>query len=348
DIFLSGGDSCNQTFPVVINDVPQVDISFDTLVGCLPFVPSIINNTTAGPPGTPPSYTWTITGGSQGVEWNFIGGTDSMDAAPQIRFDSTGIYNLDVQIANECDTINQCYQVEVLDISLATLTIPTDTVCLGTVVSFEFSDSFVATTTLTTNGDTFLNPISPITYSYTQSGVFPVTYTASNSCGVTNASGQVVVQDVPSAGLTLSADTICEGDAVLFTLTGGYPGNDSTLDIGLDTLTSINGFLSQTYGTGTAGTYIIRYTIQNDCGTATALDTLTVLAPPSPSISWSQSAICVDSCLNVLFSYAPVYSEDSVRVTITEPDGNIVDISSQSSPFTYCPDSTGIPVLSGQ
>ncbi|MCI4667467.1 MAG: PKD domain-containing protein [Bacteroidia bacterium] len=329
---------CLQTIPVVVKDVPQVNISFDTLRGCLPFIPLITNNTFSGPPGTAPSYTWMISGGTQGSHWDFLPGSNVNSPAPSIQFDSTGFYNLEVLVANDCDTILQCFQVEVLTLGVASLSIPVDTVCFGTPVSFDFSSSFMSTTVLNTGAGTFNNPISPLVFSNYNPGAYNVSFTSTNACGVSTVTGRVVVQDVPTAGLSLSSDRICEGESVIFTLNGGYPGTDSTLTItGFDTLTNnLNGSFTRTFGSGTAGTYIITYRIENACGIDEARDTLTIIAPPAPTLLRSQGVICVDSCIT--FSYTDTSANPglvSSWILIT-PRNDTIDFTGQGNSFTYC------------
>ncbi|MEM7659792.1 MAG: PKD domain-containing protein, partial [Bacteroidota bacterium] len=302
----------------VINDTPHVEILANDTSGCSPFLLTFTNNsfTTQGPALT---YEWTP---SPTLGWQFVNGTDASSTEPEIQFDSAGIYTVSVLVSNDCDSTIVPFTISVSEEPTAGLSLSTDTLCLGDPVILTFTGGFPAEDSLLIPGDAsgdILNPIAPFSFTYQSVGTYQILYLANNACGSDTSQAAITILDAPTATLTASTTTICEGGTVDFSFAGGFPANDSTFDPGDGSplISDPVGPLTHTYVN--PGTYTAYYEASNDCGTAIDSVIIEVESLPVITMSLGQDSICTSSSTVLNVGYAPIDPADIDTLFIISP-----------------------------
>jgi hypothetical protein len=174
---------------------------------------------------------------------------------------------------------------------------PNDTICQG------------QNATLTASGGTnYLWNTGAQTASITVNASGIYTVTISDACGLVTLSQQITVNPLPSATINVSGNTtICQGDSVLLTASGG------------DTYTWSNGSTGSSIYVNSAGNYTV--TATNNCGSNTSSPITIIINPlPNVSISASQNSICGNQNVLLTATGANTYSwntgSNSNQITI--------------------------------
>ena len=184
------------------------------------------------------------------------------------------------------------------------------TVCLGTSIdniTATFSGGTVAGSNLL--GMTFNPNNGVLSGTPNGSGQYTITVTSAYtpSCGTASASGTITVNPQPTASLSMSSVTTCEGTAITpITVTTSGGTVTSTLPAGL----SYNPQTGKITGIPTEAGTITITTTSTDCGTATANCTVTLTPAPSVSLSSNKNQ---DLC----------NSSEFTPITVTFAGGNV-------------------------
>ncbi|HEY0977574.1 MAG TPA: PKD domain-containing protein [Flavobacteriales bacterium] len=140
-------------------------------------------------------------------------------------------------------------------------------------------------------------PTFPHTIAYPAIGTYEVMLQDSNYCGIDTT--YITIQIVPPPQVTLSVDpdTVCAGEAVVFTptMTGG--ANQHRWNFGQGAGWQVSGAGTQSRVYNTPGTYIVRYVASINGATPGCSDTasVTVTVLPSPTVDFTldEDAACV-------------------------------------------------------
>ena len=127
-------------------------------------------------------------------------------------------------------------------------------------------------------------------------GTDTIIYTVTTTCGSVSTTDVISINPLPNAGTITGPDSLCVGTAII--LTDATPGGSWSAGNGNATVSG-----GVVLGVS-AGTDPISYSVTNSCGTASAVQIVTVVSfPTSGSIS-GISSVCVGSGIT-LFDAAP-------------------------------------------
>ena len=154
------------------------------------------------------------------------------------------------------------------------------------------------------------------------SGVYHVTFTATNATGTSNQSFTLTVNQAPAI-TSANKITFTVGSSGTFTVTAtGFPtptlSETGTLPSGV-TFNATTGVLSGTPAAGTGGTYVISFRATNVVSAATQSFTLTV--NQAPAITSAASAVFVVSTANTFTVTATGFPTPTYSETGTLPSG---------------------------
>jgi uncharacterized protein YjdB len=264
-------------------------ISYSVFVSCgivsatqtVTVVSAPISGTISGPSTVCQGGTITLSDGAAGGVW-------SSSATAVATVSGTGIVSgvaggtatVSYSVTNLCGTLAATKVVTVNPAPDAGTIIGASTLCQGG--SAALSDGISGGAWSSDN--TSVATVSGGVVNGIAAGSAGISYTVSNSCGSAHAAFTVTVSAPPAdAGIITGPDTVCTGDSIVLanTTTGGA-------------WSSVFGYSTVT-GSGvvtgvTAGTDTIVYTVSNSCGSAIAVQAVTVLSA-SDCISFTRNNV---------------------------------------------------------
>ena len=218
-------------------------------------------------------------------------------------YDTPGDYIVTATIQNECgnsvvltDTVTVQSNLAVDANSIYPYAYPSPA-CPGTEV--EFSASFGYQVYDWDFGDGTTSSNEQPDHIYNTPGNYTVTVTVTNGCGFQGtATTPVAIQSnllIQDVNFSISADTICPGDAIFFDADNDDGSLATYWDLG-DGTTSTNFGTSHSYST--VGVYPIELTVTNGCGNdSTVYDTVVVSNTHIPSSSDYQAFAQSEGCI---------------------------------------------------
>ncbi|MCR6639630.1 MAG: Ig-like domain-containing protein [Sporocytophaga sp.] len=122
------------------------------------------------------------------------------------------------------------------------------------------------------------------TYAAKTAGAYTVEVTNSNGCKATSAVKQISVNALPTAIITATASSFCEGASVTLTASSGssYRWLNGSVQVGT----------SSTYEANTAGAYTVEITDPNGCKATSQVKQISVNALPTANITAPASSFC--------------------------------------------------------
>ena len=321
----------------VVISPPILTVANTNISGCAPLVydpnPVILNG--GGTIGN--SLNWTVVGSATGYSAN--GGLNSANTT--FTFNNYGQYTVQLSAMNECGSTAASQPISVQsppDITLPNFTVNNSANCTPLLVTTgvnlvpntsaptSYSWSVVPNTGFTYSSGTFAS-MQP-TFSFTQSGAYQISVTASNQCGTDIENQGVSVTTIPTVALTNFPTTTCIG--VPFTpalsqvsvlngngtisSTNGLQWQVSPGVAGLNyTITGANSG-APTITFLTPGTFNIRLTATNQCGSQFDIETVSVAGPPLIS---GLSAIndCIELNSSFTAAFTPTVGANGSSVT---------------------------------
>jgi PKD repeat protein len=247
--------------------------------------PVIVNNSTNAD-----SYSWT-----------FGNGETSSLANPTVTYTEAGTYVITLTATNECGSVETTQTVEVIFPVTPAFASTGTTGCAPWSVDFTAQpqeDGLIYEWAFP-GGDPATSTDPNPTVNYLAAGAYDVILTITNAAGsasVTETS-YVVVNEGPTAGFTATA-TLGSLTVDLTDLSSNT--NGVTWDFG-DGNSSTDTPSSYTYEA--EGTYVITQTVENECGTDVATQTVTLVLPVTPVITSSVTSGCAP--LTVTFTASP-------------------------------------------
>ncbi|MBL4593775.1 MAG: PKD domain-containing protein [Flavobacteriales bacterium] len=362
-------NGCVVTGVVVMEQVPTASIVIpfgDPINGCAPASFNFNNNTQNVSQTT--NFTWDFGDGSPIL---FLDETNAGQTISHVYL--PGTVNCDVAVIltaeNYCNqgnpSVNTFFPIQVWDIDDAQIT--------ATDVLLCYPDTIVDFTNTTTrncfaNGNTAQryewwnfgnywgqgqdsiigwqpwgppnNP--PITMAYPGIGTYNVMLVDSSYCGLDTAYITIQIVPPPTAALTISKDTICEGETVTFGDLSGGGANGYSWNFGDGTgwIASGAGGVSHTYNF--AGDYVIQFAVFITGGTASCTDTATiplhVLPSPVANFNFDNNMGCDSMTVN----YTDFSSVDAVTWQWDFDNGNFSNLQNPPAQFYGAPGSYNV------
>lgn len=273
------------TFPDYITVQGLPTASFTATLAPGEATPVIVNNST----------------NATSYSWNFGNGETSGLENPSVTYTEPGTYIITLIATNACGSVETTQTVEVIFVVDASIASTGTMGCApwsvdftaqpqedGLMYEWEFPGGAPATSTAP-------NP----TVNYLAAGVYDVILTITNAAGSSSVTetGYIVVNEGPTAGFTATATP---GSLTIDLTDLSSNATSVTWDFG-DGNTTTNTPSSYTYDA--EGTYVITQTVENECGTDIATQTVTLILPVTPTITTSVTSGCAP--LTVSFTASP-------------------------------------------
>lgn len=278
---VTNGNGCDSTItlPVIVNDIPVANFTFDTV--CV---------------GSPTTFTDISTGAPIGWTWDFgDGNTSTTGPITQHTYAGAGVYLVSMIVDGGIGCIDQAFNiVTVSDVITAGIT-AIDSVCYKDVVDFFDNSTITSGTIIGYTWD--FGDGSPIettadaSHLYGAPGTYTVTHTATSDGGcVSSASIIITIVDVPTADF--SATVPCMGQATDFTDLTTVPSGTIDYwewDFGDGSPVDYTQNPSHTYGLD--GTYNVTLVVASVFG---CYDTVTIPVQiyPQPTAAFTNTTVC--------------------------------------------------------
>ncbi|MDD2982240.1 MAG: PKD domain-containing protein [Crocinitomicaceae bacterium] len=285
---VCGSSTIVKTICVEAPPVPNFSVNQDT--ACVSFtaiatdLSTLVNTCNV-------TYNWTVSfNGSLCLpstgNWTFASGTNASSQNPQFTFNAIGSFTIQLQLTNSCGSYTFSKIVIVKGppkVSVANIT----AICAGTsvipvgTVNSCYSPIDLYAWTFTAGSPASSSSLTPGAITFPTAGTYPITLSASNACGTSSATKNVLVKPFPIAVNPTSNSPLCAGSSLLLSLTNaagntyvwtGPNGYSSTLA----TITRANST------TAFSGTYSV---VASNSGCSAPAQSVTVLVNPLPTVS---------------------------------------------------------------
>ena len=281
------------TVEITVSSVPQPAFSSNVIAACTAVEVTYDDAST----NNPTSWSWTFEGGTPS--------TSTLEN-PIVQYAQSGVYDVTLEVANDQGASTMTTQ-EYITISDAP-TADFDITGNGTFV--EFANTSVGATSLAWDfGDGGSSTDASPTYNYAAEGIYTVTLTATNQCGVNVSTSTLDLYTVPTASFSSVASTLCVGETISF-MNQSSDNVDSynwTFDGGTPSVsTEANPIIKY----NTPGTYSVKLTVSNPTFSNTAIeeDIVVIIDTPTAAPSFTNNGLVYQFDDNT--TYGDTYSWD--------------------------------------
>ena len=284
--------------------------------------------------------TWTIISSTSGtlggfsysdISTGFVVTPIGLSYTPPPGFSGTDVFTIQVSDGTMADVTTITITVNPLPV-VAAIT-GADTVCSGFSTAFSSataggawstSDAGIANITSTTATSSDIAGVSV--------GNAIITYSKTNSCGTTNITHALYVNDVPAVASVTGTSLLCVGANATFidaTTGGAWSSSNSSIATVDPTTGDVTGV-----STGAAN---ISYTITNSCGSNSVFASITVDDIPVVPAIGGATTICAGSTTTLTnATTGGTWSSDAAGVaTINPTTGNMTGVSAGTANITY-------------
>jgi pectate lyase len=216
---------------------------------------------------------------STGSSYVWKNGTTQVGTSSTYTATATGAYTVEVTNASGCKATSAVTQITVNAAPTSTITAPATSFCTGGSVVLTASSG---SSYKWFNGTTQVGTAS--TYTATAAGTYTVEVTNAAGCKATSAVTQISVNNSPTATITTSSTSICDGSSVILTASAGssYKWFNGSTQVGTDV----------TYTATSAGAYTVEVTNNGGCKGTSAVTQIGIIAAPTATITASANSFC--------------------------------------------------------
>ncbi len=297
---------CFTSTPVTVNPLPLAGSVSGTMVLCV-------------------TAAVTLSDGIGGGIWSSaLPGIATVGSTGHVIGLANGTDTISYSVTNGCGTAVATAVVTINPLPISGTLSGPSSVCVGSTISLTSSGSPGVWTSSSTGFATVGSASG--TVSGASSGTTNISYTVTNSCGVSIASKQVTVNALPTV-ITASATHVCVGSTITLTDAGG--GTWVSSDASLASLGSSGSPITVT-GIG-SGTPIVTYSLASGCSRSIPL---TVNATPG-AISGA-AALCQGSTISLSDTSAGgTWSVTGTSATVASSTGVVTGAGSGISTIKY-------------
>ncbi len=271
--------------------------------------------------------TITLTGASTGGTWSASSG-DATVLGGAVTGVTGGVATISYVTSGTCgwDTATMNVTIDTGIVTPAGIT-GADTMCAGTMTTLS---NTTAGGVWTSTSLASITGAGMLTADSAASGADTVIYSLNNGCGTGSVSHTVFINPLPFAGVITGFDSVCAGSTITLTTTGtGGVWSSNIPDFAaVDATGHVIGGLN--------GTSVIRYTVTNACGTATATHTVRVNIPAQPIIG--DASICRLALSMFIDAVGGGTWSSSDLLTVAILGGNAVGLQLGTATITYTVD----------
>jgi trimeric autotransporter adhesin len=238
---------------------------------------------------------------------------------------NTGTVAISYVLTNSCNSVSTAQNITVQFGGSAGMITGFPDVCVGN--SLTLSDTTMGG--IWSTGDSTLATVSSAgVITGVSAGVDTIRYTISNACGMSSAAKAITVNAAADAGTITGADSICLGASA--TLSDSIAHG---LWISSDPMTVV---VSAGVVTGVAsGTATIWYRVSNSCGVDTAMQMISVIAPPNAGVISGKIAVCHGGTIALTDSTIGGTWVSSNSLAIVEPTGLVIGVHEGTAAIEY-------------
>jgi len=304
----AGVNTTSETNYIVVTDVPTAN-----------FGSSISGNNIS---------LFNTSSGANTYLWDFGDGNTSTNVNPNHTYVNDGSYMVQLTATNDCGAVTTTQTVVITTTPSAAFSADATVGCAPLTVSYNDQSSANATSW---NWDfpggspatsTDQNPV----VTYTTSGNYNVTLTASNSAGtdISTQTNYISILEVPVADFSLTANA-----GVVSFQNASSGATDYSWDFG-DSNMSLDENPTHTYTSD--GTYTVILTASNDCGTVTSTETVTVVTA-TPSAAFTANNL--EGCAPLTVTFSDQSSGNATSWNWDFPGGTPATSTDQNPVVTY-------------
>jgi PKD repeat protein len=301
-----GSNTLTKTAYISVQNVPSSSFNFNINNNTVAFTNTSINAT---------SYAW-----------NFGDGGTSAAASPTHTYAAGGTYTVTLSSTNACGTTTSTQTVTIISTAppTAAFTANTTSGCAPLTVQFTNGSTGAASYDWQFPGGNPATSNQPNpSVVFATAGTYTVTLTASNANGTATATQTITV----NAGPTASFTTAVSGASATFTNTSTNATTYTWLFPDGSSTTTTNA----SYLFPSDGVYSVTLTSSNNCGTATAVQSVVIVTPPAAAFTASATSGCAP--LTVQFNNTS--SANAVTYNWSIPGGNPATSSQQNPTVVF-------------
>jgi len=266
--------------------------------------------------------------GTISYNWDFGDGNTATGVTVSHAYSDNGSYSVTLTVTDNAGATDSAHATKTVmnRQPVASFTETAETVNTDETISFDASDSSDPDGTIVNYswdfGDGTKGTGVSVQHAYSQDGTYTVTLTVTDDDGATDTSSatKTVLNRIPIASFTESAETVSIGESIHFDASGSYDPDGTIVnylwDFG-DGNTATGVEVDHAYEDD--GVYTVTLTvIDDDDATGSATATKTVLnQPPVPSFTMNESATEI--------IYVPINSSVNFNASPSfDPDGSII------------------------
>ncbi len=275
--------------------------------------------------GASTTLTSSVTGGS----WSSGSiATATVDASGNVYGVATGSVTISYTISNFCGTDIATHVINVNAASTAgTISSGSSSVCVGASMSFTPT---VSGGTWSSSDNTLATVDASGNVTGVAAGAVTISYAVTSTCGVDYATSSVTVLPLPNAGTITGPTTVCTGASMTLTDATGS-GSWSSSSIATATVDASG----NVFGVA-AGSVDITYSVTNSCGTANAVQTVSVYLTANAG-SISGSATVCEAATTTLSETATggTWSSSNTSLATVSAGGVVTGVSAGAVTISY-------------
>lgn len=294
-VTLTAGNACGTitaTRTIVIDTIPDVNLTVTPTVGCTPLVVTSNNTSTGGAL----SYQWYV---------DNVYVSNAVNIGPQTFTAPAGnnpvTHSIHLYVSNHCGTRDSLVNIIVHPAVQAIFTPLNTTICQGGSVTFTQSSYGDQLTYAWNFGNAqTANTAGPHTITYNTPGTYTVSLTVTGYCGTSTQTATVTVNPMPTAAISAAPTSGCEDLVVNFTNTSTAGGSYSWNFGAGNTPTTSSAYTPPAVTFPNPGTQTVTLTVNVLGCISTTSVTITVLPKPVPVFTAVPTSGCTP--LNVTFN----------------------------------------------
>ena len=274
------------------------------------------------------------TNGSTGGTWSTNNPAIAIvDVNGVVLGTGVGTATITYTVVSACATASTSAAITVNPVPNAGVVTGASTLCAGLSTSFGSNGSTGGTWSSSNPSIASVNATSGVVTGVAAGNAI-ITYTVTTVCGTQNASSNITINPVLSAGIISGGTSVCNGSSLNLVSDGSTGGIWTSSNTAVATVDAATGVVSSV----SPGNTIITYTVSNVCGSFAATRLITVNAMASVGSISGASTVCVGSSTTLSVAGTPGgtwSSSNTAAATVNAATGVVSGVSAGTTTITY-------------